>query len=141
MINLFAQLQPPSIWHGWQFISFIMIAQTAILIAFWVMLAKSRKRMSVAPFWEILQTRMSAKLHHPHPESRELDGLLEKLENKPTDLEPYERLRLEALLGEISANDEETKDERNSAEFLLIAMREVVLEQSTKKKLANRIYE
>jgi hypothetical protein len=111
-----------------QFVILVMITQTAILIVMGAMLIVSRKRMSVAPFWEILQTQMADALHHPHPESRELDHLLEKLENKPTDILPRERDRLETLLREKAADPNESKEERNSAEFLLIAMVNVVRE-------------
>ena len=135
MINCLSQILQPSIWQGWQFIVSILLAQTVILIAMWVMLAKSRKRMSVAPFWEILQTQMADALHHPHPESRELDRLLEKLENKPTDIKDYERLRLEELLREKAQDTTQAKDERNRAEFLLFAMREVVLERARKPRI------
>ena len=84
--------------------------------------------MSVAPFWEVLQTKMAESLHHPHPESLELDKLLEELEN--LTLTPERRHRLEELLRHKASNDRETKDERNRAEFLLLAMREVVLEKN-----------
>ena len=107
-----------------QFIIWVMILQTVILIVMAWMLIASRKRMSVAPFWEVLQTQMADSLHHPHPESRELDKLLEELE--ALTLTPGRRLKLESLLRQKAADTKEGKDERNRAEFLLFAMREVV---------------
>jgi len=98
------------------------------------MLYLAYKRRKYAPFWTILQTQMADSLHHPHPESRELDRLLEKLENRPTNLLTDERARLEELLREKAADLNESKDERNRAEFLLFAMREVVKEKMLSRK-------
>ena len=129
MITLLAQIELPSIWRGWQFISIVTVIQTAICIWMAFMLHAARKRREYKPFWEILQTKMAEALHHPH--TPELDGLLEKLENKPTLITPLERARLESLLREKANDPNETKDERNRAEFLLFAMREVVLEKTS----------
>jgi hypothetical protein len=119
------------VYKGWHFIALVVLAQGALIGWFSVVMHRNRAGRLRGDFWKILQTRMVNLIHHPHIESRELDVLLEKLESDPNNktgggLTPADRNRLEELLKEKANDPSESKDERNSAEFLLIAMREVV---------------
>jgi hypothetical protein len=115
----------------WLFPVCLMIAQAVMLGALVTTMRHNRKlRMAqpkYGPFWQVLETAMGDLLHHPHPESRELDKLLEELAN--VTLTKARRDRLEFLLSEKAKDPTESKDERNRAEFLLFAMREVVKEK------------
>lgn len=74
----------------------------------------------ISPFWATLQTKLAEALHHPHPESRESDALLEKLE-KLTITEP-ERDRLRVLLQQTIDDPKVLTEERAKAAMLLLAM-------------------
>jgi len=112
------------IWYSNVLMFSFMIAQFIILI---VLIVAMRRQKRYKPFWQILQTEMASLLHHPHPESRELDVLLEELE--AANLTTERRDRLIWLLNEKASDKNQGKDERNRAEFLLFAMREVVREK------------
>ncbi len=116
-----------NIWSGWQFVVATTAVQTAILIWMAILLNRNRKA-KLTGFWAALQTRMVDLLHHPDPRSHKLDKLLEELE--ALTLTPERTLELEDILERKAKNPKESKDERNRAEFLLIAMREVVLERA-----------
>ena len=95
------------------------------------MLWKIQGRLSVletqvTPLWSSLQRDVSQALHHPHPESKEMDDLLEKLEL--LTISKVEREKLIGLLRAIVNDESQTKEERNHAELLLFIMPRVLLE-------------
>lgn len=118
------------IWRGWQFIAATTVVQLLILSWMAILLNRNRKA-KLTGFWAALQTRMVDLLHHPDARSQKLDRLLEELE--ALTLTPERTLELEEILEKKAKNPKESKEERNRAEFLLIAMREVVLERAEEK--------
>ncbi len=80
----------------------------------------------VTPLWSSLQKEVADALHHPHPESQEMDKLLEKLEALVITAE--ERSQLEKLLHRISRDTLQSEGERRRAELLLFLMPRVVRE-------------
>jgi len=97
-------------------------------VCFWMMmLLRNIHKWNNAPFWQSFQTIMAKALHHPHPESQELDHLLERLESLDIDDNGTERLEL--LLREKIADEKQSIEERNQAELLLIVMPMVVKER------------
>lgn len=94
--------------------------------------AETAKRLAIletqmTPFWATLQTKLADALHHPHPESKERDALLEKLEK--LTITQDERARLRTLLAEIIENPAETVEEKAKAQLLLLAMPLVIAER------------
>lgn len=81
--------------------------------------------VSMPPFWKTFQTKVVSKLHHPHPESKELDNLMEKLESLTLSVE--EKCRLKVMLQKIT--EDPKSDERDLAQLLLIAMPRVSRER------------
>ena len=121
------------VYSGWHFIALIVLAQAILVGWFSYVMHQNRKSRMQGDFWQILQDRMVNLIHHPHPESQELDKLLEKLESDPHNksgrgLSGKDRDRLVTLLEEKAKDPAMSKAERNDAEFLMIAMREVVKE-------------
>ncbi len=76
--------------------------------------------------WSKLQKELADTLHHPHPESAEMDKLLEKLETFAvtgiSEISDQDRARLTKLLRERVDDENQTQAERIRAEFLLFAM-------------------
>jgi hypothetical protein len=116
----------------------LLLTQIVIVIVFIVNQQRGRRlRMlesQYSPFWRVFQTEVADTLHHPHPESRELDGLLEKLE--ALTMTDSERDRLVQLLREIA--DDPNSEERSRAEFLLFAMPRVVREREQRVQPGDR---
>ena len=90
---------------------------------------RERKRLSGSPLWSAwasLQKELADTLHHPHPESKEMDKLLEKLETFAStglsEISNPDRARLTNLLRERVDDPKQTQAERVRAEFLLFAM-------------------
>jgi fumarate reductase subunit D len=86
---------------------------------------ETQKRLTIlevqmSPFWATLQTKLADALHHPHPESKEKDALLEKLE--ALTISPEERIRLNALLINTSSDTSVSTEERTRAKMLLLVM-------------------
>lgn len=81
----------------------------------------------MTPFWATLQTKLADALHHPHPESKESDRLLERLEK--LTITPEERARLRVLLAEVIANPNVSVEEKAKAQLLLVAMPLVIAER------------
>jgi hypothetical protein len=95
------------------------------LILHWL----ERRRMRSSPLfraWSDLQTELVNMLHHPHPESRELDLLLEKLETFAVSgvsmISDTDTNRLIELLREKADDMSQSQSERTRAEWLLIAI-------------------
>jgi hypothetical protein len=98
-------------------------------ICCWMMwLLRQIRIVNSRPFWKAIQRGVAESLHHPHPESREMDKLLEQLEN--LTLDQWGTTRLKAMLRQKADNPDESPEERNRAEFLLFAMPMVVNEQA-----------
>lgn len=76
--------------------------------------------------WEALQAELSETLHHPHPESQEMDKLLEKLViftgSGLSSISDEDRKRLTELLRQKVDDPKQEKAERMRAEFLLLVM-------------------
>jgi hypothetical protein len=83
--------------------------------------------------WSGLQKELVNLLHHPHPEAREMDALLEKLQTFTaaglSEISDTDRARLTSLLRERMDDTAQTQSERLRAEFLLFAMPRVLKEQ------------
>jgi hypothetical protein len=77
-------------------------------------------KTQMSPLWATIQAKLADALHHPHPESRELDGYLEKLEK--LILKPDELPRLRQLLQEIIESPKPDIDEKAKAQMLLLAI-------------------
>lgn len=85
-----------------------------------------QKKSSLWMAWAALQSELAETLHHPHPESREMDKLLEKLATFTvtglSEISEEDRARLTVLLREKVDDPNQRKEERIRAEFLLFAM-------------------
>ncbi len=101
--------------------------QVAVAIWMTILLRKAHNAIAYKPFWKVFQSGVADSLHHPHPESEELDSLLEKLENLTIDQWGTDRLKV--LLREKAQDARQTPEERNRAEFLLFALPMVVRER------------
>jgi hypothetical protein len=85
----------------------------------------------VTPLWSTLQAQIAADLHHPHPESRRMDFLLEKLER--LTLTHEETMELKKLAREIADDPKQSLEEREKAETLLYVMPRVIREAAARK--------
>jgi hypothetical protein len=90
---------------------------------------RERKRQTKSSLWQAwsaLQAELAETLHHPHPESAEMDKLLEKLAKFTvtgiSQISNTDRARLTELLREKVDDPTQKKEERIRAEFLLFAM-------------------
>jgi len=87
---------------------------------------RRQKQSMLWQAWAALQVELAETLHHPHPESQELDRLLEKLATFTvtglSTISDRDRIRLTSLLREKVDDQNQTKEERIRAEFLLFAM-------------------
>jgi len=95
----------------------------------WYLYKKERQKVKKSPLWSAwsdLQRELAETLHKPHPESQELDRLLEKLEiftaQGVSTISEEERKKLTLLLIRKKDDKKQPKDDRLRAEFLLIAM-------------------
>jgi len=102
---------------------------------------RERRLIKNSPLWSAwsdLQKELATTLHHPHPEAKELDHLLERLETFTvagiSTISPTDRRRLIQLLREKIDDPKQSKPEKLRAEFLLFAMPRA--EQERKKNLA-----
>lgn len=93
------------------------------------LIKRERRRITNSPLWSAwsaLQSELARTLHQPHPEARELDGLLEKLETFTvagmSTISSHDRTRLTVLLREKVDDPKQTKPEKMRAEFMLLAM-------------------
>jgi len=100
---------------------------------------RERKKMKVSPIylaWSMLQSELANTLHKPHPESRELDGLLEKLEtfaaSGVSTISQEDRTKLTILLREKVDDRDQPEIDRRRAEFLLLAMPRAEIERREK---------
>ena len=84
----------------------------------------------MSPLWAQVQARIASELHHPHPRYKEMDGLLEKLETKPTTISMEERTELKGLLGQraVDMHPDITPQQRSSAALMLGVMDKVLEE-------------
>ena len=106
----------------------VFISQCAICV--WMgFLLRQQRAINKRPFWQAFQSAISKSLHHPHPESREMDKLLEQLEALTID--QWGIARLETLLKEKSADINQPDEDRQGAEFLLFTMPLVVKERES----------
>ena len=113
-------------------LQFVLLATVAglpgaFVQAYMYFLERRRQRKSLLwQAWAALQTELSQTLHHPHPEAREMDSLLEKLETFTlagvSAISHADRVRLTKLLREKVDDPNQEKEERIRAEFLLFAM-------------------
>lgn len=104
---------------------------------------RERRLVRQSPLWSAwseLQRELADTLHHPHPESREMDKLLEKLETFTVSgislISPVDRSRLIELLREKVDDPKQEKSEKLRAEFLLLAMPRAERERKSKIKPA-----
>ncbi len=105
----------------------VVMFQVAVCIWMMILLRKAHHAVTYKPFWKVFQSGVADSLHHPHPESEELDRLLEQLENLTID--QWGTARLKVMLREKASDTKETPEERNRAEFLLFALPMVVRER------------
>ena len=88
--------------------------------------------------WSELQNELADTLHHPHPEAREMDKLLERLQTFTiaglSEITDEDRSRLRVLLRERVDDTTQTKGERVRSEFLLFAMPRAAMEQEATAK-------
>ncbi len=108
-------------------IAALAIFQTGICVWMVILLRNAHIAVTYKPFWKAFQTGVADSLHHPRPESRELDKLLEQLEDLTIDAKGTKRLK--EILTQKSKDSNELPDERNRAQFLLFAMPMVVKER------------
>ena len=101
----------------------------------WYLYKKERQKIKKSPLWSAwsdLQKELASTLHKPHPESQELDRLLEKLETFTargvSTISEDERKKLTLLLIRKKDDKKQPKDDRLRAEFLLIALPRAQLE-------------
>ncbi len=105
----------------------VVMFQVAVAIWMTILLRKAHHAVTYKPFWKVFQSGVADSLHHPHPESEELDNLLEKLENLTIDQWGTDRLKM--LLRHKAQDTKQSPEERNRAEFLLFALPMVVRER------------
>ncbi len=105
----------------------VVMFQVFVCIWMTILLRKAHSAVAYKPFWKAFQSGVADSLHHPHPESKELDRLLEQLENLTID--QWGTARLKALLREKANDNKQSPEERNRAEFLLFALPMVVRER------------
>jgi hypothetical protein len=99
----------------------------AIIVQLWRMEGRIAKvETQITPFWASLQTKIADALHHPHPESKELDGYLEKLENLELNDTGHKRLKI--LLQNIVTDPNVDAEEKAKAKILLAAVPIVQME-------------
>jgi hypothetical protein len=95
----------------------------------WYLYKRERRLIKKSPLWSAwsdLQRELASTLHKPHPESQELDRLLEKLETFTaagvSTISDEDRHKLTLLLIRKKDDHKQPKADRLRAEFLLIAM-------------------
>jgi len=115
----------------------VWLLGTLILIGLSILSMLWRMERQVPPFWSVFQKKVVASLHHPHPESAELDTYLEELES--LTISDSRRSELVALLEAKRDNPNESSDERERAEILLFAMPRVVKEREDAAHVARII--
>ena len=103
----------------------LLFTQATLLAALLIMFWRGKHQLELSPFWKTFQTGVVKQLHHPHPESKEMDELLEKLEALTITRE--ERKKLITMLRNIIKNPH--SNEHGLANFLLLAMPEVARER------------
>lgn len=93
----------------------------------------------VTPMWAKVQKQISEDLHHPHARFKEMDALLEKLDNETIDDYSGDRDRLLELLDERSTDmgPEITDSQRASAAIMKTVMEKVVEENEVEGELVN----
>lgn len=114
-------------WAIWVIGGGLLLFQVTVAVLMTIMVRRAKVALAYKPFWKAFQSGVADSLHHPHPESREMDKLLEQLENLTIDAKGTKRLK--TLLREKSKDPNEPPDERNRAQFLLFAMPMVVKER------------
>jgi len=108
----------------------VAVVLCQIGVCLWmVYLLRQQRAINNRPFWQAFQSAISKSLHHPHPESREMDKLLEQLEALTID--QWGIARLETLLKEKSVDINQPDEDRQGAEFLLFTMPLVVKERES----------
>jgi hypothetical protein len=112
-------------------VAIVVLFQAVICLWMVMLLRKAHTTISYKPFWQAFQTGVAKSLHHPHPESGEMDDLLEELENLTITVNGTKRLKV--LLREKARDTNQSPEERNLAEFLLFAMPMVIKEREGKK--------
>jgi len=77
----------------------------------------------VSPLWAAVQSKIAKDLTHPHPQFKQMDALLRKLE--AMTITPDERTLLGELLEERIVSDDPAvnEDERDSATIMKIVMK------------------
>jgi hypothetical protein len=113
-------------------VQFVCLAAIAgvpgALVQVWLyMLERRRQKKSLLwQAWASLQAELAQTLHHPHPESQEMDRLLERLQDFTlagvSSISEVDRIRLTQLLRDKVDDPNQKKEERVRAEFLLFAM-------------------
>lgn len=93
----------------------------------------------ITPMWAKVQRQISEDLHQPHPRFKEMDGLLEKLDNETIDNYPGDRTKLKKLLLErsVDMDPEITDSQRASAAIMATVMDKVVAENKIEGELIN----
>lgn len=93
-----------------------------------IKVAMSKLDTQVSPLWAKVQAQISADLHHPHPQYKEMDDLLEKLE--AITITSEERARLEVLLVQRSHDMSPmiSNSQRESAVIMIQVMKKVLRE-------------
>jgi hypothetical protein len=117
-----------------------LVTLGGVIVGLLVNAQRERRKLAVAtesrlmaletqmtPFWGAFQKEVAAALHHPHPESQELDSLLELLEKR--ELSHIQRDRLTALLRQKADDKNQSEKERTRAQLLMVAMPLVVKEE------------
>ena len=126
------------IYTSWV-ITFALLMAVPSVVTQIILARRQRKLLAATPFfatWSKVQEELVDKLHHPHIEAQETDGLLEKLEQLTTagvsSISVVDRKRLNVLLHERMSDPNQTESERTRAELLIFVMKRV---QSDQQKL------
>jgi hypothetical protein len=120
------------VMYGIWFAAFAVLMAIPSVVTHILIYRRQRQMLETSPFftsWVRLQSELADTLHHPHPEAREMDSLLEELEKVTTlgvsAITTEDRTRLTTLLRERMDDPGQTESERTRAELLLFAMRRV----------------
>jgi hypothetical protein len=131
LVGVLAVLADASPYTPWILGALVPISMALLGYAWKINTRLTTLETQVSPLWSALQKEIADTLHHPHPESRELDKLLEDLEH--LRLTPEKTIRLKILLREKADDTNEDADERRRAELLLFVMSKVVIEAKMNK--------
>jgi hypothetical protein len=84
----------------------------------------------VSPLWARVQAQISEDLHHPAPQYREMDELLERLDNLTITPPGRDRLKILLIARSKDVDPEINQEQRDKAVFMVSVMDMVLAEKA-----------